>query len=325
MKAAVYERYGPPEVMHIADVPTPTPAADEVLIKVRASTVSMGDYRARTLDTPKGFRLLSRLVFGVRKPRKATLGTELAGDVTAVGPNVTTFAVGDPVIAFTDASMGCHAEYRCVREDRVLVPKPPNVSYEQAAAMCFGGTTALHFLRKAKLQSGESVLINGASGAVGSACVQLARHFGAEVTAVCSGANADLVTSLGAQHVIDYTKEDFTQSDLKYDVIVDIVDSAPFPRSKHVLNDGGRLVLVSASLSALLKAPFRSLIGNKKVIGGVALGKREDVKLLAELVHSGVFTPVIDRVYPIDEIVEAHRYVASKRKKGSVVVTFEAS
>ncbi|AEF41156.1 NAD(P)-dependent alcohol dehydrogenase [Hoyosella subflava] len=323
MKAAVYDRYGPPEVMRITDVDKPTPRDDEILVKVYSTTVTAGDYRVRTLDTPAGFRLMSRIVFGVSTPRKPILGSELAGDVASVGKDVRSFAVGDAVVAFTDAGLGCHAEYRCVPESGIVVRKPQNLTYEQSAALCFGGTTALHFLRKAKLKAGERVLVNGASGAVGTACVQLAHHLGAEVTGVCSTANIELVRSLGATHVVDYTREDFVHSGQTYDVIIDVADTARFALSKRALTENGRLLLVSAPLAELLKAPFSSLLRRQKVIGGVALGRLDDVQQLVRLAEEGVYTPVIDRTYAFADIVEAHRYVATRRKKGNVVLVLD--
>lgn len=321
MKAAVYDHYGAPGVVRVADVEKPSPRNNEVLIRVRATTVSSGDYRVRSLDVPRGFRFMSRLALGVTKPRKPTLGSELAGDIEAAGKDVRTFKVGDPVIAFLDTAMGCHAEYRCVPADGKIAPKPANLTYEQAATLCFGGTTALHFLRKAKLAPGEKVLVNGASGAVGTACVQLAQYFGAEVTGVCSTANTELVRSLGAKHVIDYTAEDFTQSGEKYDVIIDTVGNAPFKRSKRALSEHGRLLAVHASLAEMLKAPIDSLINKQKVIGGMALARPDDLTLLAQLAEDGILRPVIDRTYHLDEIAEAHRHVESRRKRGNVVVT----
>lgn len=242
MKAIVYERYGPPEVLHLKEVEKPTPKNNEVLIKTYATTVTSGDWRVRSLSVPAGFGLLMRLVFGVSRPRQPILGSELAGIIESVGKDVSKFKVGDPVFAFSDAAMGCHAEYKCMAEDGAVAPKPSSLTFEEAAALSFGGTTALDFLRRGKLKSGESVLVNGASGAVGTAAVQLAKHFGAIVTAVCSTANVGLVTSLGASHVIDYTQEDFSQNGKTYDLIVDTAGTAPFSRSKVSLKNGGRFL-----------------------------------------------------------------------------------
>jgi NADPH:quinone reductase-like Zn-dependent oxidoreductase len=221
MKAIVYERYGPPDVLELREVPNPTPKDNEVLIKTHATTVTSGDRRVRSLDVPAGFGLISRLVFGVLRPRKHILGSELTGEVESVGKEVSKFKVGDPVFAYGGAGMGCYAEYRCMPEDGAVALKSANLTYGEAAALSLGGTTALDFLRRGKLQSGEKVLVNGASGGVGTAAVQLAKHFGADVTGVCSTANVELVRSLGANHVIDYTNEDFTENGETYDIIVD--------------------------------------------------------------------------------------------------------
>jgi NADPH:quinone reductase-like Zn-dependent oxidoreductase len=324
MKAVFCERYGPPEVLELREVEKPTPKDNEVLIRTRATTVTSGDYRARSLDVPAGFGLVSRLVLGVFRPRQPILGSELAGDVESVGKDVRTLKVGDPVFAFGGARMGCHAEYRCMPEDGPLALKPANLTYEQAAALSFGGTTALHFLRRGKLESGDKVLINGASGAVGTACVQLARHFGAEVTGVCSTANVELVRSLGAAHVIDYTQEDFTENGRSYDVIVDTVGTAPFSRSAASLSERGRLLLILATLPDMLRIPWVSMTSKKKVIAGVASESREDLRFLARLAEAGEFKPVIDRRYPLEQIVEAHRYVDTGRKRGNVILTVGA-
>lgn len=321
MKAVVYERYGPPDVLELKQVEKPAPKDNEVLIKIHATTVTSGDLRARSLDVPAGFGLISRLVFGVFRPRQPILGSELAGEVEAVGKDVSKFKVGDPVFAFSDTDMGCYAEYRCMPEDGKLARKPGNLTYEQAAALSFGGTTALYFLRKGNIQRGEKVLVNGASGAVGTACVQLARYLGADVTGVCSTANVERVKSLGATQVIDYIQEDFTQNGQTYDVIVDTVGTAPFSRSKASLNERGRLLLIFATLPDMLRTPWVSMTSKKKVIAGVAFGKPEDLLFLAKLAEAGEFKPVIDRRYPLERIVEAHRYADTGRKKGNVIIT----
>ncbi|MBN4927546.1 NAD(P)-dependent alcohol dehydrogenase [Hoyosella rhizosphaerae] len=321
MTAAVCNRYGPPEVVTLAEIPKPRPKADEVRVRVRATTVSAGDYRVRSHNVPAGFGLLSRLALGIRKPRQPILGTELSGDIDQIGAKVTEFAVGDPVVLFGDAAMGCHAQYRCISEDGSIVRKPRNLSYKQAAALSFGGTTALHFLRKARIKPGERVLVYGASGSVGTACVQLAQQFGAHVTAVCSSPNIDLVRSLGADEVVDYTTTDYTRTEQTYDVIVDTVGSAGYSRSKSVLNRGGRLLLVHGTLMQLIIAPWLTLTTQTKVIPGVALGRKQDLAFLAELAEKGLFTPVIDRTYPLTEIANAHRYVETRRKRGNVVIS----
>ena len=321
MKAILYQRYGPPDVLELKEVEKPAPKENEVLIKIHATTVTSGDWRARSLEVPAGFKFLSRLFFGLRKPKRQILGTELAGKIEEIGKSVRGFEVGDRVFAYPGASMGCYAEYKCMPEDGPLARIPPNLSYDEAAALSFGGATALDFFRRGKLQSGERVLINGASGGVGTAAVQLAKHFGAEVTAVCSGANAELVRSLGAAHAIDYTKEDFTKNGKTYDVIVDTVGTAPFSRSRNSLKEGGRLLLVLGNLSDLLQVPWISMTSDKKVIAGPASERPDDLRLLAELAQAGKFRAVIDRRYRLEQIVEAHRYIDTGRKRGNVVIT----
>lgn len=324
MKAIVYERYGPPDVLELKEIEKPSPKGDEILIRVRATTVTTADWRARSLEMPPGFGVMGRLFFGITKPRQPILGMELAGDVEAVGSDVTAFKVGDPVFAFSGTSMGCHAEYKCVKEQSAVARKPANLSYEEAAALSFGGTTALDFFRRGKLVSGEKVLVNGASGCVGSACVQLARHFGADVTGVCSTPNVALVRSLGARHVVDYTQDDFTKNGETYDVIVDTVGTAPFSRCERSLNEGGRLLQVLGGLGDLLQAPWVSLTSKKKVIAGPAAERVEDLRLLANLAESGVFKPVIDVRYPFERMADAHRRVDTGHKRGNVVVTLDA-
>lgn len=321
MKVVAYTRYGSPDVLQLEERPRPIPKDDEVLIRVHATTVTSGDRRVRSLDVPYGFGLLSRFVFGVSGPRQTILGTELAGEIVSIGERVNTFRQGDQVFAFTGARMGCYAEYKCMPANAAVAIKPANLSYDQAAAMSFGGTTALSFFRRAKLRSGERVLVNGASGGVGTAAVQLAKHFGAEVTGVCSTANVELVRSLGADRVIDYTRDDFTANGETYDLIVDTAGTAPYSRSGPSLEEGGRLLLVLGGLPDMLQIPWVSMTSNKTVIAGPASENAEDLRFLARLAEAGEFKPVIDRRYTFDQIPEAHRYVDTGRKKGNVVIT----
>lgn len=323
MKAVVYERYGPPNVLELKEVAKPTPKDNEVLIRTHATTVTSGDCRVRSLHFPVGFGLIARLVLGVSRPRQPILGTELAGEVESVGKDVRKFKVGDQVVAFSGARMGCHAEYKCMPEDGAVVLKPANLTYDEAAAMSFGGTTALDFFRRGRLQSGDKLLVNGASGGVGTAAVQLAKHFGADVTAVCSTANVELVRSLGANHVVDYTKEDFTENGETYDVVVDTAGTAPFSRSKGSLKERGRLLLVLGRLPDMLQIAWVSMTSNKRIIAGPAAELAEDLRFLAELAEAGKFKPVIDRRYPFEQIAEAHSYVDTGRKKGNVIITLE--
>lgn len=321
MKAIVYERYGSPAVLQLKEVAKPRPKDNEVLIRTHATTVTAGDCRVRSLHMPVGFGLISRLVLGVSKPRQPILGSELAGKVESVGKDVNKFKVGDEVFAFTGARLGCHTEYKCMPEDGAVVRKPANLTFDEAAAMSSGGTTALAFFRRAKIQSGETVVVIGASGGVGTAAVQLAKHFGADVTGVCSTANVELVRSLGANHVIDYTKEDFTENGETYDIIVDTAGTAPFARSKASLKERGRLLLVLGGLPDILGVPWVSMTSSKKVIAGPAAWGAEDLRSLAKLAEAGEFKSVIDRRYPFEQIAEAHRYVDTGRKKGNVIVT----
>ena len=318
MRAVVYERYGPPEVLELREIPKPTPTDHEVLIKIHATTVSALDWRVRSLSGPKGFGFLMRLALGPSRPRRPILGAELSGEIESIGPAVSKFKVGDQVFA---GVLGSYVEYKCVHEDGPLALKPTNLGYEEAAALSFGGVTALTAVRKGRIQSGESVLINGASGAVGTAAVQLAKHHGARVTGVCSTPNLELVKSIGAEHVIDYTREDFTRSGETYDVVVDNVGNAPFSRVKGSLKKGGRLLLVVGTLSEMLLAPLVSLGSGKRVLPVPARPRAEDLRFLASLAESGSFKPVIDRRYPLEQIVEAHRYVEKGHKKGNVVIT----
>ena len=324
MKAAVYERYGPPEVVSIRDVPTPTPTDGEVLIRIRATTVSTGDWRARSLEMPPGFGPFARLAFGISRPRQPILGTELSGIIEAGGQGVSTFSVGDEVFAFADTRMGCHAEFRCIPANGLVVRKPTNLSFEQSAALSFGGMTMLSFFRRGALASGERVLVNGASGTVGSAAVQLARYFGADVTAVCSRANVELVRGIGAHHVIDYGSADFTANGETYDVIVDTVGNAGYSRVRRSLAKRGRLLVVLGGFVDLVLSPLAGRTGGHRVIAGPAIARVEDVHRLAEIAAAGAFTPVIDQTYPLERIVDAHHRVATGHKRGSVVVTVGA-
>jgi NADPH:quinone reductase-like Zn-dependent oxidoreductase len=326
MKAIVYAKYRPPSVVGLADVPTPTPGDHEILIKICATTVTTADWRARSLKLPVGFGLLGRLVFGVFGPRKPILGTELAGEVQAVGRAVTRYTPGDRVFAFTGASYGCHAEYRTMAEDGLVVRMPANLSFEQAASLSFGGTTALGFLRdKAGVQRGDSVLIVGASGAIGTAAVQIAKHFGAHVTGVCSTANLELVRSLGADQVIDYARDDFAKGSETYDIILDTTGTATFSRCENVLKQRGRLLAVQGSLAQALGLQRGSSASSKRVIAGVAAVNMDHMLLLAQLAASGELKPVIDRRYPLAEAAQAHAYVDTGRKRGSVVLTVARS
>jgi NADPH:quinone reductase-like Zn-dependent oxidoreductase len=325
MKAIVYTEYGSADVLQLKEIKTPSPNVNEVLIKIYATTVTSGDWRVRSLDMPFGFGCISRLVFGIFKPRNPILGTELAGEIVSIGKNVTNFKIGDQVFAFSGAGMGCYAEYKCMPENGAVALKPSNLSFEEAAALSFGGTTALDFFRRAKLRSGDDVLVIGASGGVGTAAVQLASHFGANVTGVCSTANMELVRKLGASHVIDYTQENFAVSGKTYDIIVDTVGTAPFSSCKNSLKEKGRLLSVSAGLPDMLLIPWVSLTSSKRIIAGPAAERAEDLRTLAKLAEEGIYRPVIDRSYPFEQIADAHGYVDTRRKKGNVVITLKSN
>ncbi len=324
MKAAVCTKYGPPDVLKIEEVEKPVPKDNEVLIKVFATTVSSGDARTRSFDVPPLPWLPYRIISGIRGPRNKILGFTLAGEVEAVGKDVKKFKKGDQVFGSAGFGMGTHVEYKCLPEDGTLAAKPANMTYEEAAAVPFGAQTALHFLRKGDVRDGQKVLIYGASGAIGTFAVQLAKHLGAEVTGVCSTTNLEMVKSLGADKVIDYTKEDFTKNGETYDVIFDTVGKSPFSGSVKALNENGRyLRAVHMTLSPLVRGIWTSMTSSKKVIGGVAGDRIEDLLFFKELIEAGELKAAIDRSYPLEQIVEAHSYVDKGHKKGNVVITIK--
>lgn len=322
MKAIVYHRYGAPDVVSLAEVPKPVPRDNEVLIRILATTVTTGDWRARSLKMPVGFGALGRLVFGLFGPRQPILGTELAGIVEAVGRSVTRFSVGDAVFAFPGGALGSHAEYRTMPEDGMIAHKPANLSFEEAAALSFGGTTVLGPLRDTvRIKAGDRVLVVGASGGVGTAAVQIAKHLGADVTGVCSTANVALVRSIGASRVIDYTVEDFATCGDSWDVIIDTTGTAPFPRCERALRPGGRLLVILGSLAQVVGIGRPSKASGKHVIAGVPKILPEHLRTLAEMAEAGAYRPVIDRVYPLAHAAEAHAYVDTGRKRGNVILT----
>jgi NADPH:quinone reductase-like Zn-dependent oxidoreductase len=319
MKAAVCERYGPPEVVQVREVPTPVPADDGVLVEVMATTVNSGDARVRALRVPRGLKLAMRLRLGVTKPKHPILGFEVAGRVEAVGAAVTRFQPGDRVVASRGFDFGCHAEQVTVAEHGAIARIPENLTYRDAVALCFGGTTALTFFDLGKLAAGETILINGASGAVGTMAVQLAKHLGAEVTGVCSGANVELVRSLGADHVIDYTAEDFTRNGQRYDVIMDNHGNAPYKRVRGSLAPGGRFLMVIGGLGQMIAATRQKAVVSAGE--GDSQMTADGYRALMALGEEGAMKAVIDSVVPFAQIVEAHRRVDGGHKVGSVVVT----
>jgi NADPH:quinone reductase-like Zn-dependent oxidoreductase len=324
MKAIVLTKYGSPDVLKLKELEKPTPKDNEILIKIYATTATGGDCEIRKFKIPILFWLFLRIYVGIIKPRgNFILGQELAGEIEAVGKNVKRFKQGDSIFGTPGMGFGAYAQYICLPENRMLALKPANMTYEQAAVIPMGGYNALHFLRKANIQSGQKALIYGASGSIGTIAVQLAKYFGAEVTGVCSTTNLELVKSLGADKVIDYTKEDFTQSDEIYDVIFDVPGKSPFSGSLSSLKKNGLYVLANPSLLDIIRGLWTSITSSKKVITEFASEKIEDLVFLKELIEKGKIKSAIDRRYPLEQTAEAHRYVENGHKKGNVVITVE--
>jgi len=315
MKAIECTKYGAPEVLQIKEVEKPSPRDNEILIKIHATSVSSGDARMRRADP-----FVIRLLFGFKKPRKSILGVVIAGKIEAIGQSVTNYKIGDQVFGSTGMNFGAHAEYVSVPEDAVLALKPENMTFEEAAAIPFGATASMHFLRIANMQQGQKVLIYGASGALGTMAVQLAKNYGAEVTAVCSTSNFELMKSLGADKVIDYTKEDFTRNGEKYDVVFDTLGKSPFRKTMKSLKRDGQLLLANAGIGTMIGGAITSIFSSKKVVSGVIKETVEDMNFFKQLFEEGKLKAVIDRIYTLKQIVEAHTYVDKGHKKGNVVV-----
>ncbi len=333
MKAIIYTEFGPPDVLKLAEVPTPNPRDGDVLIRVHAASVAYGDLLARDFkhvtasefNMPLPLLLPMRLVFGVRKPRVNILGSEFAGEVVAVGRAVTRFKPGDPVMGYLGQRMGAYAEYVCMPESGLLAIKPATMSYAEAAAVPYGAVMATSLLRRGHIQPGHKVLINGASGSIGSAAVQLAKHFGAEVTGVCGTARVAYVRALGADHVIDYTQEDFTQNGEVYDLIFDVLGKRTYSECRNSLTPDGILLLASFKTKALLQMLGTKIAGGQKVICAMASESAGSLVFVKELAEAGQFRTVVDRGFPLDQAPEAHRYAESGSRRGAVVITLDPS
>lgn len=316
MNAITFKNYGPPEVLQLIQVPKPIPKDNEVLTRIFATAVNSGDIRLRKADP-----WAVRLFLGLTKPKISILGGVLSGEIEAIGKNVTKFKIGDQVFGSTGMSFGAYADYKCLPESGILAIKPANITHQQAATIPFGATTALFFLKKAGIKSGQKVLIYGASGAVGSAAVQLAKFWGAEVTGVCSTSNIGLVRSLGADFVIDYTKKDFTANGETYDLIFETVNKLSFSASIKSLKKNGALILGASGLSQQLRGVWTSRTSSQKIISGMIKQKAEDIIFLKELIERGSYKPVVDRIYPLQQMVEAHTYAEQGHKRGNVAIT----
>ncbi len=315
MKAAVYTQYGAPEVLQVKEVAKPTPGDNEILIRIIATAVNSGDVRLRKADP-----FAVRFVFGLLKPKISILGSVFSGEVERVGAAVKAFKVGDAVFGHTDMKFGSYAAYICQPENASIALKPASITHTEAATIPFGGVTALHFLKKAIIKPGQKVLIVGASGAVGSAAVQLAKTFGADVTGVCSSANVSLVQSIGADKVIDYTKEDVLKKGETYDVIYDAVNTLPVARGVKALTENGTMILGAAGMPEMMQGLWISMTSKIKVLMGVIRHDKAAIAFIKELIEAGKYRPVVDRTYTLEQIAEAHAYVEKGHKKGNVAI-----
>jgi NADPH:quinone reductase-like Zn-dependent oxidoreductase len=326
MKAMVLTKFGPPDVLQLQEVAKSAPRDNEVLIRNYATTVTSGECEIRGLKIPLALRLPLRIYVGLIRPKPTVLGQEIAGEIEAVGKDVKRFRKGDQVFAWTGLGLGAYAEYKCLPEDGVVAIKPSNITYEEAATLAIGGLDAAYFLRKATIRSGQKVLINGAGGSIGTFAVQLARYFGADVTAVDSTEKLDMLRSIGADHVMDYTREDFSKKGETYDVIFDVIGKSSFSRSVRLLTPNGRYLLGNSGPSQRIRGQWTSMRSGKQVIpwaARTASEYAEDFKFLTELIEAGRIRSIIDRCYPLEQIAEAHRYVETGHKKGHVVITVD--
>jgi NADPH:quinone reductase-like Zn-dependent oxidoreductase len=328
MKAIVYTEFGPPEVLHLAEKPQPVPKDGDVLIRVRATSVAYGDLLARNFkavtsrefNMPLPLLLPMRMVFGRSKPKVNILGSEFAGEVEAVGRSATRFKPGDHVMGYLGQRMGAYAEYVCMPEDGLLARKPANMSFAEAATVPYGAIMATSLLRRGNIKAGDKVLINGASGGIGSAAVQLAKHYGAEVTGVCGNPRMEYVRSLGADHVIDYAREDFTQNGKTYDLILDVLGKSSFARCKDSLTPGGIYLPVSFKTKALMQMLWTKIADSQKVVCALASERPEDLAAVGKLAEAGAYKAIVDRCFPLEQAAEAHRYVEAGSRTGPVVL-----
>lgn len=329
MKAVVYTEFGPPDVLQLKEIAKPLPKENEILVRVHATPVNYGDLAARNFknissrefNMPLALLLPARMYFGVTKPKVNILGSEFSGEIEATGKDVRKFKTGDQVVGYLGQRMGAYAEYLCMSEDASVGIKPDNMTYPEAAAVPYGAIIATSLLRNGNIQPGHKVLINGASGGIGSAAVQLAKYYGAEVTGVCGTPRLEYVKALGADHVIDYTEEDFTQNGETYDLIFDVLGRSSFSRVKNSLNQNGIYLLASFKMKPVFQMLATKIAGSKKVICALASEKSEDLVFIKELIEAGKFKTIIDKCYPLEQAAEAHHYVESGLKKGHVVLT----
>jgi NADPH:quinone reductase-like Zn-dependent oxidoreductase len=329
MKAIILTEYGSPDVLRLMEVEKPSTKDNEILIKVCASSVNFGDLIVRNFKaiTPKKFHmpflfwLIGRISFGWKKPRIKIPGSEFSGIIESTGKNVTLFKKGDPVFGYLGPRMGAYAEYLVMPENGILVLKPDNISFEEAAAIPYGGIMAFNLLKNNKIQPGQKILINGASGGIGPAILQIAKYFGANVTGVCGTLRMDFIRSLGADNVIDYSKEDFTQNDEKYDIIIDILGKAPFSKCKNSLKPYGKLIYVSFKMKQVFQMIRTSFGSGRKVICAILGEKPDDLKFIKKLIEEGKYKPIIDKCFPLEKTSEAHWYIEKGKKKGNVIIT----